>query len=386
MPNYNALLLRKTYPQLAGEGGLIDRSKEWLSGKAEWNETKHRWTFPSGAILRFGHLHKKDSHFDYQGLDYDFIGFDELTHFDESQYRYLFSRLRKSGESPIPSRMRAASNPGGRGHTWVKRRFIEKLPDPNDEKDTLEKCRRRIFIPAKVADNPGLNVEEYLESLGELDAQTLKQLRDGDWDARGDGNWIYPEEGITAAAELGRLLDGNPPEPSGGMVDLGIDWGENTVGLLIWPLERGGIYVADERVFTSQEPGSSSATMLNMAGKVKPPLRSARYDAAGVQSMRTFLTVARQRHPRLKATKIPFSQYKVETINYLRRLFERTARGETTQVIAISPTKCPTLLQQLRHLEWDDPDLLKVQKEEDHAPDALIAGAAPIAAGKRKRT
>src|SRR5690348_15734101 len=152
-PGYKALLLRRTYPELAQPGGLIDRSQEWLAGKARWNEQKHRWTFPSGAVLEFGYLQRSTDKFRYQGAELDFVGFDELTHFDESDYLYLFSRLRKREGSPIPPRIRAASNPGGRGHRWVKRRFIERKPDPDNPEDTPAKCAARVFIPAKLADN-----------------------------------------------------------------------------------------------------------------------------------------------------------------------------------------------------------------------------------------
>ncbi len=385
IPGYKALLLRKTYPQLSGAGGLIDRSKLWLSEKATWSEQKKRWTFPSGAVLEFRHLHQQDSHYEFQSLEYDFIGFDELTHFTEDQYLYLFSRLRSQKNSPVPLRMRSASNPGGRGHSWVKRRFIDKKPKPDDPNDSAERAEKRVFIPARVADNPGLNVDEYLESLAQLDAQTLAQLRDGDWNARGSGSWVYEQTGIDAAIELGRMLDGNPPPPASGAISLGIDWGENTFALTVWPLERGGIYVTDERIFTSEEPAAATVRMLRMADNTGQRLEDARYDAAGIQSMRTFAAVARRSHPRLRTVKVPFGQFKVETIGYLRRLFERAGRGETTQIIAISPTGCPVLIEQLRGLRWKDPDAQTIEKGDDHGPDALIAGVAPIAKRMRRK-
>ena len=72
VPGYKALLLRKTYAQLSQAGGLIDRSREWLSGRARWNEQKHRWTFPSGAILEFGHLQHTNDRFNYRSAARDF--------------------------------------------------------------------------------------------------------------------------------------------------------------------------------------------------------------------------------------------------------------------------------------------------------------------------
>ena len=199
-----------------------------------------------------------------------------------------------------------------------------------------------------------------------------------------DADRIYSLAGIDAAENLGRLLDGNPPEPAGGSISLGIDWGESTHALTIWPLERGGIYVQAEEVFTSEEPGAAAVRMLRMADATGQPIEDARYDAAGVQSMRTFTAKARQTHPNLRTLSVPFSKYKVESIEYLRRLFNRTAEGKTTQIVAISPTGCPVLLSQLRGLEWKDPDAHKVEKGNDHGPDALLAGLAPIAKRMRR--
>lgn len=95
--------------------------------------------------------------------------FDELTQFTESQYTYLFSRLRRRADSTIPLRMRAASNPGGVGHTWVKERFVEP-GNPN-----------RPFIRALLADNPYVDRAEYVKSLSQLSPLELAQLLNGDW-------------------------------------------------------------------------------------------------------------------------------------------------------------------------------------------------------------
>ena len=62
IPGYSALLLRRTYAALSKAGGLIDISKQWLSGTdATWNAQLRRWTFPTGAIVEFGHLEHEDA-------------------------------------------------------------------------------------------------------------------------------------------------------------------------------------------------------------------------------------------------------------------------------------------------------------------------------------
>lgn len=184
VPKYAALILRRTMPQLTQPGQLIPVSKEWFLSedvptveRPAWNEQRHDWTFPSGAVLRFGHVEHEDSKFNYQGGGYHFTGFDELTQFSETQYKYIaFSRRRRDmtfARQGIPTRVRSAANPGGIGHAWVKPRFVD------------EKTRRpgAVFIPAKVNDNRGLDIAEYVETLSELDDTLRAQLLDGDWGA-----------------------------------------------------------------------------------------------------------------------------------------------------------------------------------------------------------
>jgi hypothetical protein len=177
-PNYHALLLRRTFPELEGADGLIGQSHEWLGPHrpaVDWNEQKHRWTFPSGATIQFGHCQEERDKTRYQGQAYQFVGFDELTHFSETQYDYIgFTRARRRTglrDSGVPIRTRGASNPGGIGHAWVKSRFIDaRKPGV-------------VFVPAKAADNPGLDVHEYWEGMKDLPEELRRQLWDGDWGA-----------------------------------------------------------------------------------------------------------------------------------------------------------------------------------------------------------
>ena len=179
IPGYNAILFRKTFQELSLAGALLDRAKEWLhpfrnTGEIHWNEKTHVYTFPSGATLTFGYLEHLNDRFRYQSAEFQFIGFDELTEFERSNYTYLFSRLRRLKGVSIPLRMRSASNPGGIGHDWVKRRFLL--------------IGKGIFIPALMEDNKFLDIDSYEESLAELDSITKEQLRYGNWDVKQEGS------------------------------------------------------------------------------------------------------------------------------------------------------------------------------------------------------
>jgi hypothetical protein len=177
VPEYSALIVRRTFSELALPGAIMARSKAWLNGSdARWNEQQKIWTFPSGATVQFAYLERMDHVYRYQGAEFQFIGFDELTQFEELPYRYLFSRLRRPEEGPlakVPLRMFSASNPGGVGGLWVKKRFVKG--------DHLE--HNRVFVSAKIDDNPHLDRASYRMSLSHLPAGLQAQLMEGDWDA-----------------------------------------------------------------------------------------------------------------------------------------------------------------------------------------------------------
>lgn len=172
-PGYHAVIFRREYPQLAAQGGLIPRAHEWLDNTdAEWIAGDKLWRFPSGATLAFRHLARADSHRAHQGAEYAFVGFDELTHFEEAQYLGLLSRLRAPEGATFPMRARATTNPGGPGHAWVKARFV----------DAASRAPTARFVPASLADNPSLGAD-YRARLELLHPIERARLLHGDWDA-----------------------------------------------------------------------------------------------------------------------------------------------------------------------------------------------------------
>jgi hypothetical protein len=173
VPGYSALILRRTFADLSLPGAIMERSRTWLSQTdAHWNERDKVWTFPSGAKLQFGFCETPNDVYRYSGAEFQFIGIDELTQWEERTYRFLLSRLRRPKEGPlskVPIRMRSATNPGGIGFEWVKNRFVD--PGAPD----------RPFFPSKIDDNPHLDGEAYREALSLLDEATRDQLEKGLW-------------------------------------------------------------------------------------------------------------------------------------------------------------------------------------------------------------
>ncbi|MBQ6381089.1 MAG: terminase family protein [Clostridia bacterium] len=194
IPHYKALILRKTYPQLAE---LVDRSRAIYVPAfpgVHYNAQAHCWLFPSGAKIYFGSMQHTKDRTNYQGKAYDFIGFDELTHFTYDEYSYLFSRNRPTGPGTRVY-IRATTNPGGIGHAWVKQRFITAAPPltpivdtylvPTPQGKNIEIKKSRIFVPSNVFDNQKLldNDPGYLASLAMLPEAEKNALLYGSWDS-----------------------------------------------------------------------------------------------------------------------------------------------------------------------------------------------------------
>lgn len=177
VPGYAALIVRRHFADLKLPGGLIDRSLEWLKDKAKWNPQEHRWRFKGGATLQFGYADKEGDEQRYHGAEFQGIFLDEAVQFSERQIKFFFERLRRREGINAPLRVRLGTTPGGIGHEFLKRRYI----NPGTP--------GKVFITAKLADNEHVNREEYVESLQEVDPLRRKQMLDGDWDAVAGGRF-----------------------------------------------------------------------------------------------------------------------------------------------------------------------------------------------------
>ena len=141
--------------------------------------------------------------FDHKGAAYHRIAFDEVTEFTQSQYIYLRSRLRKYKDGfPLPIGMRCGSNPDGIGRLWVMKHFITQEAidsikqltayDPSPPGQIFYTPEGRAFMPARVADNPTLDTDDYIQRLQGLGAVLAARLANGDWSIT-EGSLIDPE-------------------------------------------------------------------------------------------------------------------------------------------------------------------------------------------------
>lgn len=119
IPRSGGIMFRRTSPQLEGPGSLWELMRDWYPslGARLTESPVFKAVFPCGASVQLGHLQYEVSKLSHQGKGYSYIGFDELTHFTEGQFWYLFSRCRST--SGVRSYIRATMNPDP--DSWVKR-------------------------------------------------------------------------------------------------------------------------------------------------------------------------------------------------------------------------------------------------------------------------
>lgn len=173
-PGIRMLLLRQTYQEVIKNH--LDALKKDLKDLAKYNKTDKAFYFNNGSLLQFGYCENDDDADQYQGVEYDVIFIDEATQMSESQLKKIAACCR--GVNNFPKHIYYTMNPGGQGHAYIKRIFIDK------QYTELEDPAQFRFIQAKVRDNQALmqNDPDYIKSLQALPPKLRKAWLDGDWD------------------------------------------------------------------------------------------------------------------------------------------------------------------------------------------------------------
>lgn len=212
IPNLQTYLFRRTSPDLlanhmSGPSGFPALLGEWVEQKhVQINYSKNEIRFWNNSVIHLCHCQHDKDMYGYQGAEIHLLMIDELTHFSEDVYRYLRGRVRlgglkipkeyykttESGETfCLFPRILTGANPGGIGHAWVKRTFIDFAPaNTIKQMDDSEGGFRRQYIPAYLKDNPALtqNDPNYLARLRGLGTDALvKAMAEGCWDIPSGG-------------------------------------------------------------------------------------------------------------------------------------------------------------------------------------------------------
>ena len=175
-PGLQLLLLRRTLPELQENHGRPLQQE--LFGIAAYHAGTRSFYFRNGARIRLGYCDREADVYQYQGQEYDVIGLEEATHFTEAQMQFL-TTCNRSTRADFSPRMYYTCNPGGVGHAWVKRLFIDK------QYRNSERAEDYTFIPARVYDNTVLlsRDPQYVRTLENLPEHLRRAHLHGDWDA-----------------------------------------------------------------------------------------------------------------------------------------------------------------------------------------------------------
>jgi len=176
-PNSHGAIFRRTYPELEGNH-IRPLFAQFPALRSYWNDTKKLLTLPNGSTLEFNHCKNEIDVALYQGREFHDLGIDEAGQWTETMFRTLYGSNRSSNAG-IKARCALTANPGGIGHAWLKRLFIERRY--NDR----ERAQDYRFIQALVRDNKALleNDPDYVHRLNTEPNEALRRaFRDGDWD------------------------------------------------------------------------------------------------------------------------------------------------------------------------------------------------------------
>lgn len=173
-PGIRLLIVRRSYPELINNH--INTLRRELLGVAKYNDKNKRLTFANGSTISFAYCERDKDLDRLQGVEYDVIFIDEATHLSEYQIKVIGACVR--GVNTFPKRMYFTCNPGGPGHAYIKRVFIDRRFEPGEDPEEY------AFIQARVQDNRVLvaHQPEYIKQLEALPEHLRKMWLEGRWD------------------------------------------------------------------------------------------------------------------------------------------------------------------------------------------------------------
>ena len=174
-PGIKICIVRKTYPELTANH-IKPLTKEIQKEMARYNDSKKEFRFVNGSEIIFRYLDTDKDLDRFQGTEFDILFLDEATQFSEDQYKMLIACVR--GVNDFPKRVYITCNPGGVGHQWVKRLFIDRIYNTGEEPEEYS------FIQAGVRDNKALMEmqPDYIKQLEALPPKIREAWLNGSWD------------------------------------------------------------------------------------------------------------------------------------------------------------------------------------------------------------
>ena len=172
-PGIRICIVRKTYKEI--EDNHVGQLRTMLYGLATYNQSKKKFTFKNGSTITLQYCDKDKDIEKFQGVEYDVIFIDEATQLSEFQMKQIVASLR--GVNEFPKRIYYTCNPGGQGHGYIKRIFVDRNFEEGEDPDDYE------FIQSLVDDNYALmeSQPDYKKQLEALPEKLRKAWLYGDW-------------------------------------------------------------------------------------------------------------------------------------------------------------------------------------------------------------
>lgn len=232
---WRGVLFRATYPQLAD---VVAKSKAWFRlwfPGAKFNESEYVWTFPTGEQLLLRHMAKPDDYWNYHGHAYPWIAFEELTSWPTPACYTSMMSCCRSTVPGMPRKFRATTNPYGRGHNWVKKRF--QLPQMRGKIIRTPGEPDRVAIHGNIYEN---------RILLDADPEYITRIRAAASNPAMVEAWLTGSWDITSGGMFDDLWDATVHSvprfqvPRGWWIDRSFDWGESKPFSVGWWAESDG--------------------------------------------------------------------------------------------------------------------------------------------------
>ena len=369
------LLLRRTLPELT-ENHVRPLLTE-LSGFVNYNQTQRVFTFPNGSRICLGYCDAEKDVYRYQGQEYDVIGLEEATHFTEGQMQFIATCNRSVREDFLP-RMYYTCNPGGVGHGWVKRLFIDRIYRNSERPEDYR------FIPARVTDNPVLMKRnpDYIRTLSNLPEHLRRAHLEGDWD-------VLAGQYFTEFSRTRHVVEPFAV-PESWRRFAAMDWGYHDPCCVLWFAvdPNGRVYVYRELYETRMLSSEMASRIRSLTGREQLAYTVASPDAwqqrgmngsGDIAGMSIAEVFAAGGVPLLRA-----DNSRVPGWQRIREYLAPAAHGKPQLQIF---SCCVNLIRTLPQLTFDAQMVEDVAGNcEDHAPEALRYGlmSRPIGARETK--
>lgn len=349
------LIVRREYDQL--ENPVIQPMLKMLPvGTYDYNKTNHRLLFCNGSLIQFSNMPDYTATVEgkFQGNSWDILFIDEATQFTESEFRGLAGIIR--GNNGLPKRIYLSCNPGGVGHFWVKRLFIDRDFRGTENPDDY------IFIPATIDDNKDVN-QDYIDQLDLLPEDVRRAHRFGDWNAL---SGVYFGE-FTDGLHTCKPFPLKPTWKRYRAMDYGLD-----THFCIWVAvdEKGRCYVYKQFEAKNQLVSEAAIVQKKMTlaseqiyFTIAPPDLWARNRETGKSQASTF---AENGIPLVRA-----DNNRIQGWSALKELLKVREDGKPGLIIFETCRSLIDSLKCLNHDKTNPNDVSKHPHEITHGPDAL---------------